>query len=57
VKYADLAYTVPCCVLVGYGIGYGLDRIFHTTYLYIVFVILGSIAGLAALVRAASVKR
>ena len=35
----------------GYGIGYYLDKAFGTTWLQIVFLILGSVAGFVALIR------
>ena len=37
--------------LVGFGIGYGLDKVFHTTFLKIVFLFLGVAAGMIELFR------
>ena len=37
--------------LVGYAIGYGLDKWLGTRWLYILFLILGSVAGFYQLIR------
>jgi ATP synthase protein I len=50
-EYTSLAFLLPAATLVGYAIGYLLDRAFHTHYLYIVFLILGIAAGFVQLVR------
>ena len=47
----SLAIVLPACVLVGYFIGYLLDRFFGTNFLYIVFLIIGIAAGFIELVR------
>jgi F0F1-type ATP synthase assembly protein I len=36
---------------VGYGIGYGLDKLFHTGFLKVVFLLLGIASGIIELVR------
>jgi F0F1-type ATP synthase assembly protein I len=36
---------------VGYASGYLLDRAFHTHFLYLVFLVLGIVAGFVQLVR------
>jgi ATP synthase protein I len=38
-------------VLVGYAIGYGLDRLFGTSFFYIVFLLIGIAAGFVELIR------
>jgi len=43
--------TLPACTFVGYAIGHYLDKAFGTTWLQIVFLILGSVAGFVALIR------
>lgn len=53
-RYSQLAVVFPAATVVGWLIGAGLDRWLHTTWLYIVGVILGSIAGFVELIRAAS---
>lgn len=50
-RYTSLAFVLPACVLVGYAIGYGLDRLFGTSFLYIVFLLIGIAAGFVELVR------
>ena len=50
-EYTALALLLPVSTFVGYLIGTGLDRLFHTTFLYIVFLILGSVGGFVKLIR------
>ena len=50
-RYTALALLLPASSAAGYGIGYGLDRVFSTTYLRPVFLILGSAAGFYQLIR------
>ena len=50
-EYASLAFMLPAATLVGYVVGYLLDRAFHTHFLYIPFLILGIAAGFVQLIR------
>ena len=50
-EYTSLAFMLPASALIGYGLGYLLDKEFETTWLYIVGLILGIAAGLVQLVR------
>lgn len=50
-RYSGLAFLIPCAILVGYGIGYGLDKYFGTTYLKLVFLLLGIASGMIELIR------
>ena len=50
-RYLSLAIMLPMSSLVGYGIGYYLDGAFSTHSLKLVFLILGSVAGLLQLIR------
>ena len=50
-EYSTLALLLPVSTFVGYVIGYALDRVFHTHFLYLVFLILGSIGGFVQLIR------
>ncbi|MGO4885618.1 MAG: AtpZ/AtpI family protein [Bryobacteraceae bacterium] len=50
-EYTSLAFMLPAATLVGYVAGYLLDRAFHTHFLYILFLILGIVAGFVQLVR------
>ena len=50
-KYYGLAFLLPTCILVGYVIGYFLDKAFGTTYLKLVFLFLGIASGMIELIR------
>jgi len=50
-KYYGLIFVIPAAALVGLGIGYLLDRLFHTGFLKIVFLLLGVAAGMIDLFR------
>ena len=50
-KYYGLIFVLPAAVLVGYGIGYALDKVFHTGFLKVVFLLLGVAAGMIDLFR------
>ncbi len=52
--YASLGFMLPATTVVGYLIGVALDHFFHTSFLYIVFLILGIAAGFVELVRVAT---
>ena len=50
-EYSGLALLLPASTFAGYLIGYWLDRAFGTTWLRIVFLILGSAGGFVTLIR------
>jgi ATP synthase protein I len=50
-KSYSLAFLLPVSILVGFGIGYGLDRFFGTGFLKIVFLFLGVAAGIIEVIR------
>jgi F0F1-type ATP synthase assembly protein I len=50
-EYSGLALLLPVSTAVGYGIGYWLDSLFGTTWLRIVFLLLGSVGGFVQLIR------
>jgi F0F1-type ATP synthase assembly protein I len=50
-KYSGLTFLIPAAVVIGYGIGYFLDKAFGTSFLKIVFLLLGVAAGMVELVR------
>lgn len=50
-RYTSLMFLLPLGTLIGYAIGYLLDKAFHTKFLAIVFLILGSVAGVIGLLR------
>jgi len=49
--YTSLGLLLPVATFVGYLIGHYLDKAFGTTWLQILFLILGSVAGFVALIR------
>jgi F0F1-type ATP synthase assembly protein I len=51
-RYSELAVIFPAATVVGWLLGAALDRWLHTTWLYLVGLILGIIAGFVALIRA-----
>ena len=50
-RYASLGFVLPSCLVTGYLLGLALDRLFHTSYLYLVFLLLGIAAGFVELIR------
>lgn len=50
-EYTSLAFLLPTATFVGYAIGYLLDKLFGTHFLYIPFLILGIASGFVQLVR------
>lgn len=50
-RYTQLAMIFPAATLVGWLLGVGLDHWLHTTWLYIVGLLLGIVAGFVELVR------
>ena len=52
-RYSQLAFIFPAATVAGWLIGAGLDRWLHTTWLYLVGLILGIVAGFVELIRAA----
>ena len=53
-NYAQLAIVFPAATVVGWLIGTALDHWVHTTWLYLVGLILGIVAGFVELIRTAS---
>jgi F0F1-type ATP synthase assembly protein I len=50
-RYSELAFIFPAATVAGWLVGLGLDRWLHTTWLYLVGLILGIIAGFVQLIR------
>ena len=50
-NYAQLAFVFPAATVVGWLIGAALDKWLHTTWLYIVGLLLGIVAGFVELIR------
>ena len=52
---ATLGFVFPIAIVVGFGIGYGLDKVFNTSpWMKIIFSALGIAAGFVQLFRAGS---
>lgn len=49
--YLNLAFMMPVCTLIGYVIGYLLDKAFGTHFLWIVFLLFGIAAGFIEVFR------
>jgi F0F1-type ATP synthase assembly protein I len=50
-RYSGMGFILPACGLVGVVIGWLLDKLFHTHFLYIVFLLLGLVGGFVELLR------
>ena len=50
-NYSQLAFIFPAATVVGWLIGAGLDHWLHTTWLYLVGLILAIVAGFVQLIR------
>jgi F0F1-type ATP synthase assembly protein I len=50
-RYSQLAFVMPACTVAGWLIGMALDHWLHTTWLYLVGLLLGIVAGFVELVR------
>jgi F0F1-type ATP synthase assembly protein I len=50
-EYTSLAFLLPVSTFVGYAIGYLLDKAFGTHFLYLIFLVLGTVAGFVQLIR------
>jgi F0F1-type ATP synthase assembly protein I len=50
-EYTQLAFVLPAATFVGYVIGYLLDRAFGTRFFYLVFLLIGSVAGFLQIIR------
>jgi F0F1-type ATP synthase assembly protein I len=50
-QYAGIAFLLPISALIGYLMGYGLDKVCHTHFLQWVFLGLGVAAGMLEAIR------
>jgi len=50
-EYSGLATILPASILVGYAIGYFMDKWLGTHYWYIVWLLIGIVAGMKELIR------
>ena len=52
--YASLGIMLPAATVTGYFLGLLLDYLFHTSFLYIVFLLVGTAAGFIEFIRVVS---
>jgi F0F1-type ATP synthase assembly protein I len=50
-RYSGLAFLLPASTFAGYALGWALDRLFQTNFLYLVFLLFGIAGGFLELVR------
>ena len=50
-RYSGLAFLLPASTFAGYALGWALDRLFQTNFLYLVFLVFGIAGGFLELVR------
>lgn len=50
-RVIELVMLLPISTLVGMLIGYGLDKLFDTHFLYLIFMVIGTAAGIVQLIR------
>lgn len=50
-RYTGLAFLLPASTVAGYLVGGLLDKAFGTTFLYMVFLVVGIVAGFVQLYR------
>jgi len=50
-EYTSLAFMLPAATVVGYAIGWLLDRALGTSFLKAIFLVLGIAAGFVQLIR------
>jgi F0F1-type ATP synthase assembly protein I len=53
-QYSQLAFIFPAATVAGWLVGVALDHWLHTTWLYLVGLILGIVAGFVELIRLVS---
>ena len=53
-EYSSLGIMLPAATVTGYILGVLLDRLFHTSFLYIVFLLIGIVAGFIEVIRVVS---
>ncbi|MEK7407457.1 MAG: AtpZ/AtpI family protein [Acidobacteriota bacterium] len=50
-RYTTLGFLLPASTFAGYVVGYLLDKLFGTRFLYLVFLLLGIAGGFIELIR------
>jgi F0F1-type ATP synthase assembly protein I len=52
-RYSEIGFMIPAAVMVGYFLGWMVDHFLHTHWMYLVGIILGSVAGFVSMIRTA----
>jgi len=52
-RLLQIAFVLPCGMLMGWGAGWWLDRHFHTTWMTVAGLIFGIVAGMVSAIRLA----
>jgi len=52
-RYSQLAFVLPACTFAGWALGALLDHWLHTTWLYLLGLLLGIVAGFVELLKTA----
>jgi F0F1-type ATP synthase assembly protein I len=52
-KLLQIAFVLPCAMLIGWGAGWWIDRHFHTRWASILGLVLGITAGMVSAIRMA----
>jgi F0F1-type ATP synthase assembly protein I len=52
-KVMQIAFVLPCGMVVGWGLGWGVDHLLHTDWAVPVGLVLGIIAGMVSAIRMA----
>lgn len=50
-KAMSMTFLLPISTLIGYAMGYGLDALFHTSFIRYIFLVFGTAAGLIEIIR------
>jgi len=53
-RYSAIGMTIPSHLFAGWLLGTILDKVFHTTFLDIVLVLVGAVSGFVEMIRLAS---
>jgi len=52
-KIMQIAFVLPCAMLFGWGVGWGVDHFLHTRYGAAIGLVLGIVAGMVSVIRTA----
>lgn len=50
-RYSEIGFLIPAAVAVGYGLGWLADKLLHTTWLYVLGIVFGAVAGFVSMIR------